>query len=454
MDEKRSRRTILKAIGATGVVGLAGCNSQDGGEPSPNGATPTDAGTVTETPEGESGDVVIGSTNHITGKFSSFAPPITKMTELVVDEVNSAGGVLGRDLSVNEQDGNSGSAQVLREVITQFANVNNVPVISGVSSNSFVNNWDLHQEIETPVVSNWAGLSYLDTRGGDHGTPSDLSDDGWVWRTLPSDSNTTIGAALLLKDLGAESVAIMHTPQPGSKSISDELQAAISALEGIEVVNTLEYRLGKSSYNSELDRLFQEDFDAWFLTGGETATVKIAQAWEEGGYGKPLMIEDAFKNASMAQDLSDVVSQDAEIYSYTGRPTGDAQERVTTKAKERFDEIDLNVFVMAKYDSLLTCALAIERAGSTDPHEVQKNIGPVGRPPGTEVTSFSEGKEALANGDDVNFQGALTDVNFTEYGDVASDVAGWTLSDREFTEDTVIASSDINAILNSSSYKQ
>jgi hypothetical protein len=119
---------------------------------------------------------------------------------------------------------------------------------------------------------------------------------------------------------------------------------------------------------------------------------------------------------------------------------------------EQYPDQDTHPWGIAMYDAITVGALAIHRAGSTDPTEVQKNIGPVSRPPGTAVTNFADGKEALDNGDDINFKGAVSAVEFTDKGDVVGDASVYDVTPDGFTQTGTVSADDIEAILTDSEY--
>jgi hypothetical protein len=68
-------------------------------------------------------------------------------------------------------------------------------------------------------------------------------------------------------------------------------------------------------------------------------------------------------------------------------------------------------------------ALALHRGGEATPAAIERNLGPVTRSGGTEVNTFAAGKEALDAGEEINFQGAGTTVDFTGFGNVLGSVA-------------------------------
>ena len=86
------------------------------------------------------------------------------------------------------------------------------------------------------------------------------------------------------------------------------------------------------------------------------------------------------------------------------------------------------------------------------PEAIQRNLGPVSRDGGTEVNTFAEGKEALANGDEINYQGAATPVNFTQHGNVFGSVSINTAQDGEFVQTDEVAAEDVRQFVEEGQY--
>jgi branched-chain amino acid transport system substrate-binding protein len=84
------------------------------------------------------------------------------------------------------------------------------------------------------------------------------------------------------------------------------------------------------------------------------------------------------------------------------------------------------VWTYANWDATIVGALAMERAlqqnGEITRATIQQNIGPVAREGGTTVTSFEEGKAELQNGNEINYNGAASAVEFDNYGNVSAAV--------------------------------
>ncbi|MFC7212610.1 ABC transporter substrate-binding protein [Saliphagus sp. GCM10025334] len=455
MRERSNRREILTAVGAMGTITLAGCqvgqeSGNGGGED--GGGDGEDGGDGGSTDGGSGPDeITVGATNFLTGRWSTLAPPINQANEIVLQEINEAGGPMGAEWKINQQDNESGDPQIQRELMQQWSSVMEVPFISGINSTGMEANWDFIEELTTPVISTFGSTSFKDDKGGDQGTPDDTSDDGaWVWRTTLSDSNLTIGWVLRMKDLGMENIAVMHNPDPNSVSVADGLESAVEVVEGINVATRHQYPVDNVNLRQEVSQLFDNnDFDGWFFSGGIPQAVQAINAWVEGGFSDtPLVLAEDIQTQELANQAGDVVPDDAVVTSGTSAPAGPAQEHYNELGQEiHGDDFNPAPFAYSRYDSMIVGALAMIRAESTDPEEVHKNIGPIGREGGTEVTTYAEGKEALENGEEINYQGSLTTCDFNDFGDVAGAVAIMDLADGQWEQVETITGERISEFL-------
>ena len=100
---------------------------------------------------------------------------------------------------------------------------------------------------------------------------------------------------------------------------------------------------------------------------------------------------------------------------------GPAQEAFESAFQDRYGEAP-GVFTSQSYDSAATLILANVAAGENDGTAVRDQMRNVANPGGTEITpdNFVEGVEIAADGQNINYQGASSDVNFNAAGDPAN----------------------------------
>jgi ABC-type branched-subunit amino acid transport system substrate-binding protein len=441
-----SRRRFLKRTGASAALaaGLAGCAGTEGGGATATGTEAPSGGSSTETASAGGGTatgtttasgpdkVVFGQPAGISGKWDFLQPAVSQASELATQEINDAGGPLDAEFELLRRD-TAVNPQQARQVVRQLVNNDGVPAINGLFSSEIVPLWDFIQELSVPIISPWPGTTFLDTRGGDRGTPDDLADDEWLWRTVIGDTVHTAGAAKAMVDNDFTTIGVLNGTSAGERSWADSFVAAFENLDGT-VAQRVEVSEGQSSYQSSLDRLFQADFDAWALAVALTDATTIVRDWSNAGYGRQLLLEDGLMDA----DLIEAVGEEAEgAWIAAGSTQGPNYDSFLSGFQSTGDA-DVHTWGVASYDATNVLALATHRAGEATAEGIQRNIGPVTREGGTTVSNFAEGKEALDAGEEINYEGAVTPVDFTDFGNVWGNVSVSTVGPDGFSEEFAI----------------
>lgn len=419
------RRTFLKATGTSGLAATAGCIGLGG----------------------DGGDTVIfGQPAAQTGDWDFLQPGVSQATDVAVQAINDAGGPLGGELELVRRD-TAVSPQEARSVTTQLIENDDAVALLGLFSSEINPLFDFLQEQATPVVTPWPGSGFLDTRGGDMGTPENLDDDEWVWRTVIGDTVHTAGGARRALDEGAETLGVINGNTEGARSWAEGFTAAYEEGGG-EVVERVEVALGESSYQSALDRLFGADFDAFAVSIPLEDAITLLSDWADGDYGRQPILSDPLAQNDLAEQVgSDLDGAWAASPGQSG-PNFDGFLEVY----EEGGDADLNGWTPPAYDAVNVTALAVERAGEATPEAIERNLGPVSRDGGTEVATFEEGKEALDAGDEINYTGAATPVNFTDFGNVFGPVAISVAQGGEFSQEETIPAEDIRDLVPADEY--
>lgn len=434
-DSGPNRRSYLKLAGVAGASALAGCVGGD--EDSDGGGT-----------------ISIGAPAAQTGTFDYLQEGCTGVMELALEQINEAGGPLDREMELLIRD-TSVNPQEARNVVDQLTTVDGCEAICGVFSNEIPPNWDFLQSLEVPIVSYWPGSRFLDTRGGDNGTPDDISDDEWVWRTMISDSVHTAGQALNAAERGYERVGLLNTTSEGERSWMTGFKDAANAIDEIEIVNEVEVEEGASSYQTGIDRLHNEDFDAVVMSFGLEDAITAIRNFNDGGYDSALLLSDGLMHNDLVNEVGDEMPE--ENFASLGGASGPHREQLISDFDDMYDTEDMgddnHPWAIAAYDALLILALAIHRAGEYDAEAIEQNIRAVTSSDGTEITTFADGKEALDNDDDISFVGAMSNADFDEKGNVAADTAIFSGTPDGWEEQDPVSAADIAELLESDDYE-
>jgi len=418
------RRTFLKLTGGSGLAATAGCIGLGG-----------DSG---------GGSIVLGQPAALTGQWDFLQPGVSAATDAAIESINDAGGPLDREVELQRRD-TGVNPQEARSVVTQLIENDNAVAILGLFSSELNPLFDFIQEQETPVVTPWPGSNFLDTRGGDKGTPDDLSDDGWVWRTVISDTVHTGGAALRALDQGHETAGVVNGDTGGARSWADGFVDAYRA-NGGTIAERVEVSQGASSYQSSVDRLFESEFSAFAVSLPLEDAITLMTDWADGGYGRQPILSDPLAQ----QDLVDQVGEP--LNGAWAASPGESGPNYSAFESAYEADAEINAWTPPAWDATIVTALAIERAGEATPAAIEQNLGPVSRGDGTEVATFQEGKEALNNDEEINYQGAATDVTFTEFGNVLGSVVINQVQNGEFTQVETIQADELREFLPEGEY--
>jgi ABC-type branched-subunit amino acid transport system substrate-binding protein len=401
--DRANRRTFLKFAGAGGLAATAGCIGLGGSGGGGGGGGPD--------------KIVFGQPAAQTGQWDFLQPGVSQATDAAVKHINDAGGPLGADFEVVRRD-TAVKPQEARSVVTQLVENDDALALLGLFSSEINPLFDFLQEQKTPIVTPWPGSNFLDTRGGDHGTPDDLSDDEWIWRTVISDTVHTAGAAKRALDQGHQTVGVINGNTEGARSWADGFVTAYEAGGGT-VAQEVEVSQGNSSYQSALSRLFDADFDAFAVSIPLEDATTLLGDWADGGYGRQPILSDPLSQNELAEQIGSDLDG---AWAASPGDSGPSYDTFESAYNSMDGDAEINGWTAPAWDATQVAALAIERAGEASREAVEKNLGPVTRGEGTEVASFKEGKEALSNDEEIVYKGAGTATTFTNFGNVFGSV--------------------------------
>lgn len=401
-EPHRSRRRFLRATGAVAVVGLAGC-TQNGGD----GTTPT-------TGDGESGgdggtdggSVRIGTILPFTGNLDAYGGGMQAAVDIAVEDINGAGGVLGREVDVSHKDSETdatASSQRYQELVNEEGVVGfvgaagsgqSVPLAENVADDGVM---QVSPASTTPVL---ASLGYSE------------DDIKYFGRTAPNDGQQGIVMGRILNDdgyLGADTAAFLYINNPYGEGLAEAAEAEFDG----ETVASVGYNPDTTDYTSTLDQVFDDDPDAVGFVGYPDNGVSIIEQWSDGGYGGEWVLSEGLQSQ---EEFLDPLGGVVEGMYITVPESASAEGSETFEQKMRDAGTDPTAFSHHSYDATMLMALAAERAGEASGEAIARNIRAVSRPPGETVTvgDFEEAKGILEDDGEINYEGASSSVDLNE----------------------------------------
>ncbi len=370
-------------------------------------------------------DVKIGALLPMTGDLQAYGGSTADAVRLAVDEINADGGVLGEELGLAIADTQT-LAQAGVDSANQLVSIDSVAGIVGAMASG----------VTIPVarsVTRQRGVPQI-SPASTSPVLTDLDDDGYLFRTVPSDALQGVVLGDLAYDNDYRTVSTIYINNDYGEGLAEEFEAQFVERGGT-VVESLPYEPGQASYRGELSRLATAESEALLLIGyPENGITILRQALQEGFFDD-FIFTDGMKAPEVAQAIGGGLL-DGKIGTAPSAPEGaHGKEHFETAYAETYGETPPLPFMDTAYDAVYLLALAMEKAGTTDGEAVRDALHEVANPPGTVFGpgEWAKAKEAIANGEDVNYEGASGSLDFDENGDVPGTFEHWTYEDETVT---------------------
>lgn len=315
--------------------------------------------------------IKIGLSGPFTGGSSSMGVSMRDGVKLAAEEINKAGGVLGRPLQLIERDDeakNEVGVQVAQELINKEQVVATLGFINtGVAQAA----QRFYQEAEIPVINNVATGSIITKQfaGGDFKA-------NYVFRTA---ANDTIQSAMIaeeaIKRQGFKKPAILNDSTNYGMLGRADLTAALEKL-GVKAVTEEKFNIGDTDMTAQVLKAKEAGADVilTYAIGPELA--QIANAMAKLGWKVPMIGSWTLSMASFID---------------TAGPNGDGAmmpqtfiETPSTPKRKAFieayhkayggDRMPSPVSAAQGYDSVYLLAAAIKQAGSTDGRKIREAL--------------------------------------------------------------------------------
>lgn len=400
----QKRRRFLQATGLTLLGGLAGCagnGDEDGGEEATTTA-PTESEEITTTTESEAMDYTIGMVDSLTGSLSDFGERNQRGKDMALDAVNEVG-IDGGELTVQVEDSESTSQSGV-SAAQKLVNQTGVPFIIG-SVGSGVSLSIYESVIQgTDVVQ----LSQNSTGLG-------LTEQSGLLRISPSGRSQAIALADMIMEDGYDSVALTWVNNNYGQSLADSFR---NNWDG-EVAFKNPHNQGEASYSNLISQMSDSGADAWVFIAYQQGFTTMVNDIYSGGYDPALYGADSVRGESVIEGTPEGSMAGLKIVTPSAPVNQDRYKEFASEFQDRYDKEPTSWAAYA-YDAVITAALSIHAADEFTGAALNDVVRDVTRPEGTEVRTFEEGAQILADGggpSDVDYQGVSGPIDFDENGD-------------------------------------
>lgn len=305
---------------------------------------------------GGSSDVIkIGLTVPLSGDRASEGSYASNAAAIVEQEINDAGGVLGKQIKIEIQDSLGTDVGATNAYLKLAADDDVVAIIGPDNSNDNI-----------AIAGSAESAQVLTTGQGSSPTLQTTCEESeWMFQLRACDS--TLCAALMdyaYNEVGAKSFTIIHDTETASTDQANLFKNAIEELGGT-VDDVISYTSGTKDFTAQLTQAAENDSDALVMACLYTEAAIIIQQTRDMGIDKPVFGSNAFGDPIAIDLAGDAIN---DVYSVTAwvpntpNPLGAA---FSQKYTETYDEDCAKAAAQVRDHVYVICE-AIKNAGTTD----------------------------------------------------------------------------------------
>ena len=340
---------------------FAGCSST---KPAETTAAAAPAGTETaaaaETLKSNE-PIVIGLLDAFSGDSAMKGEYTREGAEMFLEDINAAGGVLGRPVTIVYED-DQGAEASATNAYQKLVSENDVcaTVLNKYSSVVLAMEPFVADE-EIPAICSGSSVKL------------EASTNEWLLSTRRSDTGSGVSIALHCKSVGATKVAILHSPDALGTGITPVIEQTL-ADNGIEVVSVQQFTNDEKNFAPYMAKIKDSGCDMLVAIAQTNEAALIMKTVKDAGLGIPCIGNSAFAQSSTLSNASNEASDGwysvtAFSYKATAPKTADWVERYNEKYGRNPDMTSATT-----YDALSLICNAIETVGTDDPAAINEQL--------------------------------------------------------------------------------
>ena len=402
IKSKHALRTAIVAGAGVIAVMLSGCASGGGSTATTTSAAAASSYTDAACASGASTDksLVVGSILPITGSLAYLNPPELAGVGLAVSDINSAGGVDGKDACVLATDSGDSTDLTISTASAQKLIAAKVSVAIGAASSS----------VSLNVVDSFASAKIVQISPAN--TSAKLSGYGpFYFRTAPPDSVQGSALGQLITGDGNAKVAFLVFNDSYGTGLRDFTQKSIEASGGTVVYggkgNGQEFPPGQTTFSSEVTAAKATKPDAIVILAFDETKSIIPELVAQGWTMPKTYLSDG-NTADYSKDFEAGTLTDAQGTIPGAYPADDFKAKLVSWYKDT-QNAALGDFSYAPeaYDATTLSALAALKAKSTVSADIQAQLAAVSGASGkgTKCKSYAECAPLVTAGTDIQYVG-------------------------------------------------
>jgi len=310
----------------------------------------------------DAGTIKIGVAGAHSGDLASYGIPSIKAAELVVEDWNAKGGVLGKQIELVIED-DVCKPEVATNTAAKLVGEEVVAVIGHICSGATKAALGIYKDSNIITMSPSATNPPL-TQSGDY--PN-------FYRTIaPDDAQARLEVDFATQTLGIRKIAVLHDKGDYGKGLAEFAKAMIESDGVADIVLYEGITVGAVDYSAVINKIKNSGAEAIIFGGYHPEASKLIGQMKKKGMDTIFISDDGVKDDTFIK----VAGEYAEGVYATG-PTDTSTEPMTIAAnkahQDKYGE-DPGAFFLNAYAATQAVLNAIEKAGSTDYDKMTKAL--------------------------------------------------------------------------------
>ncbi|MBS7261255.1 MAG: ABC transporter substrate-binding protein [Treponema sp.] len=297
----------------------------------------------------KSNDITIGGIFPLSGAVAVYGVECKKGIDLAIEEINAAGGVMGKNLVLISED-DEGNPDKTVNAFTKLVTKNKVKMVIGSLTSGC-----------TKAITTRAQASKV-IQIAPAATAADITDAGnYIFRTCFIDPfQGTVGGKFSAENLGCKNAAILYDiGNDYSVGLTDNFVAAFEKAGG-KVVAKESYATNDKDFNAQITKIKNANPDVVYLPDYYGTVALIAKQLRAQGINTPIVGADGWDG--LHENAGDEVLNGFYSNHYAADSTDPAVVKYVTNFKAKYGT-EPNSFAALGYDSVYLLKDAIEKAG-------------------------------------------------------------------------------------------
>ncbi|MCA8929502.1 MAG: ABC transporter substrate-binding protein [Alphaproteobacteria bacterium] len=340
--------------------------------------------------------VKIGMLQGFTGPTESLVAPMAKGGEMAIEEVSDSGLFLGGRKVVSVRgDSTCIDAAAATAAAERLVTAEKVSGINGTTCSGAA----------TAVLNNVVRPNGIVMISPSATSPalSTIEDDGYFFRTAPSDARQGEVIGQIMHRRGIKTAALTYTNNDYGKGLADSIQASFEKLGG-KITAVAAHEDGKADYSAEVATLAAAGGEVLIVAGylDQGGKGMIQASLDTGAFDR-FILPDGMVGQALTDHFGDAL--DGSIGTNPGTDSPGAGMLAKLSADRGFKGDD--PYVPECYDASALLLLAMQAAGSTDSKVYKDFVTKVANAPGEKIYpgELAKALKILADGGDIDYVG-------------------------------------------------